>query len=118
MPSRTALALAVAVWTLLTWGGRIRLLTEAEQDPSNWIRIGGSLLIGAAAVVVLLVAADSGVERWVLTLFAVWSTVIWVRSLIAVWGGDESLAFRAVHTVLALGFLILAYLTIRVGWQR
>lgn len=118
MPSRTVLALAVAVWTLLTWGGRIRLLTEAEQDPSNWIRIGGSLLIGAAAVVVLLVAAGSGVERWVLTLFAVWSTVIWVRSLIAVWGGDESLAFRTVHTVLALGFLILAYLTIRVGWQR
>lgn len=118
MLSRTILAIAIAAWTLLSWGGRIRLLTEAEQDPGNWIRIGGSLLVGAAAVAVLLLAEGSGLERWTLTVFAAWSTVIWLRSLVSVWVGDQSLAFKAVHTVLGVGFLALAAASVRVGWGR
>lgn len=118
MVSRTVLAIAIAVWTLLTWGGRIRLLGDAEQgDLSNWLRIGGSLLIGALAVVVLLAAGGGTVERWMLTLFAAWSTVIWLRSLITVWTGGESMAFKLVHTVLAAGYFVLSYLAIRRGWS-
>lgn len=117
MISRTVLAVAIAVWSLITWGGRIRLLTDAEQaDAGNWIRIGGSLLVGAAAVAVLLVAQGGVVERWALTVFAVWSVALWVRSLIVVWSGSESAAFKAVHTVLAIGFLVLSYLAARRGW--
>lgn len=90
-------------------------MSEAEQgDVGNWVRIGGSLLIGAAAVAVL-VAARGALERWVLTVFSVWSTVIWVRSLLTVWSGVESAAFKAVHTLLAVGFLLLAYLAMRRG---
>lgn len=117
MSSRTWLAIAIAVWTLLSWGGRIRLLTDAEQgDLANWVRIGGSLVVGLAAAGVVFWAQGSGLERWVLTLFAAWSVVLWVRSLITVWSGDQSLAFKTVHTVLAAGFFVLAVLALRVGW--
>lgn len=117
MSSRIVLALAIGVWTLLTWGGRIRLLTDAEQSSaSNWARIGGSLIIGLVAAAVLVWASGGGVERWVLTLFAAWSTVIWLRSLITVWAGDNSLPFKLVHTVLAAGFFVLSFLAIRTGW--
>lgn len=118
MVSRTVLAVAIAAWTLLTWGGRVRLLTDAEQgDLANWLRIGGSILVGALAVAVLLLAQGSGLERWMLTFFAAWSSVIWLRSLISVWAGSESMAFKLVHTVLAAGFFVLAYLALRVGWR-
>lgn len=116
MLPRTILAIGIAAWTLLSWGGRIRLLTEAEQDVGNWLRIGGSLLIGAAAVAVLFIVDRTGWERWVLTVFAAWSTVIWLRSVVSVWSGDQSLPFKAVHTILALGFFFLSYQAIRVGW--
>lgn len=119
MLSRPVLALLIAAWTLLSWGGRIRLLTGAEQaDPGNWIRIGGSLLVGALAAVALLLFPRSVGERWLLTLFAAWTTAIWVRSLVTVWLGEQSPAFKAVHTALALGYLVLAYLAVRVGWNR
>lgn len=118
MLSRTALAIAIAVWTLLTWGGRIRLLTDAEQaDTANWLRIGGSLAVGAVAVVALLALGGSQAERWLLTFFALWSTSIWARSLFAVWSGEQSMGFKAVHTVLAVGFLALSYLALRTGWS-
>lgn len=116
MLSRTILAAVIAVWTLLSWGGRIRLLTEMEQDLGNWLRIGGSLLVGAAAVAVLLLAEGSGLERWTLTVFAAWSTVLWLRSLTSVWTGHQSMTFKAVHTVLAVGFFFLSYQAIRLGW--
>lgn len=117
MVSRTVLAVAIAVWTLLSWGGRIRLLTESEQDISNWVRIGGSLFVGALAVVALL-AFEGDLEKWILTSFAVWSAVLWVRSLISVWAGSESIAFKLVHTVLAIGFFVLTYFAFRVGWTE
>lgn len=118
MVSRPTLALAVAAWTLLTWGGRIRLLTAAEQsDPANWARIGGSLLLGAAVVVVLFLAPGGSLERWVLTAFAGWSVLLWARSLAVVLPAEHSTAFKAVHTLLALGFFLLAYWALRWGWS-
>lgn len=117
MVSRTVLAVAIGAWTLLSWGGRIRLLTDTEQGLATWVRIGGSLLVGVAAVLVVLFADGGGLERWVLTLFAAWSTTIWLRSLISVWTEDHSTAFRLVHTVLAAGFFVVAYLSLRTGWS-
>lgn len=117
MISRTLLAVLIAVWTLISWGGRIRLLTDAEQgDLGNWLRIGGSLLVGAVAVAALLAWPHSGAERWLLTLFAGWTAAIWLRSLVTVWLGEQSLAFKVVHTGLAAGYLALAYLAVSVGW--
>lgn len=118
MVSRTFLAAAVAVWTLLTWGSRIRLLTDAEQaDPGSWLRIGGSLLIGTVVVAVLLLAPGGGLERWTLTIFAVWSVVLWARSAVVVLPADHSVAFKTVHALLAAGFFLLAYWAVRRGWS-
>lgn len=118
MIGRPALAIAILIWTALTWGGRLRLLTDAEQsDLDNWTRIGGSILIGLAAALVLWLVPASGVERWVLSAFAAWSTLIWLRSLITVWTDDNSTAFKLVHTVLAAGFFALAYLAAKTGWS-
>lgn len=118
MPAvRVWLAIAILGWTTLTWAGRIRLLTDAEQtDPANLVRIGGSIAIGLLAAAVVLFLPGGGIERWVLTLFAGWSAAIWVRSLVTVWTSPNSLPFRLVHTVLAAGFFVLAAWAVRVGW--
>lgn len=118
MSGRAWLAIGIVAWTALTWGGRIRLLTTPEQsDWENWARIGGSILIGLAAAAALILASGGQWERWLTTLFALWSTAIWLRSLVTVWTGDNSTGFKVVHTVLATGFLVLAYLAVRVGWS-
>lgn len=106
----TALAAAIAVWTLGAWGGRIGLLTSGEGSGA-WIRIGGSLLIGLFAAASLVVPQLQPVRRVALYLFAGFTLVLWTRSLIVNWTGDGSLPFKLVHTVLAVGFFALA------GWS-
>ena len=106
---RVALAAAIAVWTLVAWGGRIGLLTSGE-GVGAWLRIGGSLLLGSLAVAVLVVPALEGARKPVLIVFAAFTVLLWARSLIVNWVGDGSLPFKIVHTVLALGFFALA------GW--
>jgi tellurite resistance protein TehA-like permease len=105
---RVALGIAIAVWTLAAWGGRIGLLTS-EEGLSAWIRIGGSLLIGLFASATLLIPQLAGARKWALIVFSVFTVVLWARSLIVNWAGDGSLPFKLVHTVLALGFFALAW---------
>jgi hypothetical protein len=90
---RVALGIAIAVWTLAAWGGRIGLLTS-DDGVSAWIRIGGSLLIGLFAAATLLIPQLEGSRR---------------GALIVNWAGDGSLPFKLVHSVLALGFFALAW---------
>lgn len=105
---RRVVAGAVILWTLVAWGGRITLL-EGSEDPSAWIRIMGSLLVGAAAAVVLAVPTLGRVLRPVLAVFVLWSLVVWTRALIVVWGAPAPLGFRLAHTLLAVGFYALAW---------
>ncbi len=105
---RVALAVAIGAWTLVAWGGRIGLLTS-DEGLGAWLRIGGSLVVGGLAVATLLVPQLEPARRAALTLFSVFTVVLWVRSLIVNWIGDGSLPFKLVHTVLALGFFALAW---------
>ena len=105
---RIALAVAITVWTLAAWGGRIGLLTSGEGIGA-WLRIGGSLLIGLFAAATLAFAQLEPARRPVLIVFSVFTVVLWIRSLIVNWAGDGSLPFKVVHTVLALGFFALAW---------
>lgn len=105
---RVALAVAIGAWTLVAWGGRIGLLTS-EEGLGAWLRIGGSLIVGALAVAALLAPQLEPARRPALVLFSVFTVVLWIRSLIVNWVGDGSLPFKLVHTVLALGFFALAW---------
>lgn len=105
---RVALAIAITVWTLVAWGGRIGLLTSGEGIGA-WLRIGGSLLIGLFAAAALAFPQLESARRPALILFSVFTLVLWVRSLIVNWVGEGSLPFKLVHTVLALGFFALAW---------
>jgi hypothetical protein len=51
-------------------------------------------------------------------LFAFWTTALWLRSMVVTWTGSGSLPFKLVHTVLAIGFFILAYLVWKVARSR
>lgn len=101
------LAVAIAVWTLLAWGGRIGLLVGGE-GLASWLRIGGSLLIGLFAAITLVARRLEPVRRPALVVFAVFTMLLWARSLYVNWTGSGSLPFKTVHTVLALGFFALA----------
>ncbi len=105
---RWALAAAIVVWTLVAWGGRISLLTGAEGWTST-LRIGGSVLIAVATATVLTVPGLASARRIVLYTFVAWTLVLWTRSLIVNWAGSGSLAFKLVHTVLALGFYLISW---------
>lgn len=106
--SPRVLAVVVLAWTLASWGGRIGLLTDAEViDPEDLLRIGGSLLIGWVTSGVLWWAPDRAREiRW---LFVAWTVVLWARSLVVTWLDPPSIAFGLVHTVLAIGWFLLAW---------
>jgi hypothetical protein len=106
---RIALAVAIAVWTLAAWGGRIGLLTSDEGDIGTWIRIGGSLALGLFASAALVIPQLEGVRRPALVVFSVFTVILWIRSMIVNWTGSGSLPFKLVHTVLAVGFFALAW---------
>lgn len=101
------LALAIIVLTAVAWGGRVGLLTGGE-DYWAWARIGGSIVIGVAAALALLVPGLVRARKPVLLSFSVWTVLLWGRSLVINWLGSGSIAFKLVHTVLALGFFFLA----------
>ncbi len=106
---KVALAIAIAVWTLVAWGGRIGLLTS-DEGVGAWIRIGGSLIIGLFAAATLVIPQLEPARKASLIVFALFTVVLWTRSLIVNWMGSGSLPFKLVHTVLAIGFYVLA------GW--
>lgn len=105
---RLALALAIVVWTSVAWGGRVGLLAGGE-GLGTWLRIGGSLLVGLFAAATLVIPQLEGARRWALIVFSVFTVVLWARSLVVNWVGDGTLPFKLVHTVLALGFLVLVW---------
>lgn len=100
MMSRRSLGWVILVWTAISWGGRIRLLTDVDAaDAWSWARIGGSLAIGIGAGLALVLGK---VARPMAVVFALWTVPIWVRSLFAVWTEPNTLGFRLVHTALAV----------------
>jgi hypothetical protein len=105
--SRRVLALVVALWTLVSWGGRIGLLTDAETgDAWNWIRIAGSLAVGLGTAGVFTFRPSAA--RWVAWPFGAFTTLLWTRSLWTVWTEPNPPAFRLVHTGLAVAWFGLA----------
>jgi hypothetical protein len=105
---RVGLAVAIAVWTLAAWGGRIGLLAGGE-GVGAWVRIGGSFVVGLFAAATLVIPQLQGARKPALIVFALFTVVLWVRSLIVNWAGDGTMPFKLVHTALAVGFFALAW---------
>lgn len=105
------LPLAAAVWTLFVWGSRIRLLDDTEASQwANWLRISISLVLALGLLIVAIRTRKGRRSRraaWVMIAFAVWMLIAWVPSLVGVLAGDESPAFKAVHSGLAIVSLAL-----------
>jgi hypothetical protein len=99
-------AASVLLWTLIAWGGRIGLLTDGHGW-ADLLRIGGSLLVGLATALALAVPSVRPRAVPLFFFFCLWTAVLWGRTMIVNWSGAGSLPFKLVHTVLAIGFLIL-----------
>lgn len=110
--SPRVLAIAVLAWTALSWGGRIGLLTEAEAgDAFTVVRVWGSIGISLATAAALWWRPPWGrAMGWV---FGTWSAAVWARAIVVTWLDPPSLAFGIVHTVLAIGWFVLAWLVVR-----
>jgi hypothetical protein len=103
-----ALAAAIATWTLIAWGGRLTLLTGAEEWTS-WLRIGGSVTIGLLTATTLAVPRLRLLARPVLLFFALWTVVVWARGLYVNFTESGTPAFMLVHAILGIGFFALAW---------
>ncbi len=99
------LALAVAGWTLIAWLPRIGILPVV----GGWdlVRISVSILFGLVVAVALIKPAP--LTAPLLYGFAMWTLVVWTRSLWNNWTLENPLGLRAVHTLLAAGFFYLAW---------
>jgi hypothetical protein len=97
------LAAGVLLWTGVAWGGRIGLLTDGDGW-SDLLRIGGSLLLGMVTPIALAVPSLRSRSAPLFYLFGIWTTGLWLRSMVVNWTGSGSLPFKLVHTILAAGF--------------
>jgi hypothetical protein len=116
MMSHRTLAALIAVWAAVTWGGRIGLLAGDETLVAK-ARIAISLLAAATAVIGLLQRGSwrkPAVGFYVVVTLAVWGT-----SVISVMGDPaSSIAFKAVHLVLAAVSVALAGIVWNVVFRR
>ena len=109
--STRSLGWVILAWTAISWGGRIRLLTDVDaNDLWSWARIGGSFLIGLVTGFALILGRQA---RPMAVLFAVWTVPIWARSLLTVWAEPNTTGFRLVHTALAVVWFALAAWSLR-----
>lgn len=113
MISRRTTGLIILLWTLVSWGSRVGLLTGTDAaDAGSWFRIGGSLFIGLLTAGAFFSSRGVRPLGWV---FAVWTTAVWTRSSVTVWAEPNTTSFRLVHTGLAIVWCLLVVLAIRKG---
>jgi hypothetical protein len=114
--SHRSFAALIAIWAAITWGGRIGLLAGDETLVVK-ARIAISLLAAAAAVIGLLQRGSwrkPAVGLYVVVTFGVWGS-----SVISVVGDPaSSIAFKAVHLVLAAVSVALAGIVWNVVFRR
>lgn len=100
-------ALALAVWTLVVWAGRVRNAVDGDE--------GAGAVVLAATFVALAVAvlATRGRPAVVLAL-AAWTVAVWsVRLVDIAVLSDRAAAFVVVHAALAVVSAALAVWAVR-----
>lgn len=107
---RETTMLAVAgLWTLFVWVTRLRLASaDGTTSWLDWARILVSVSFGLILVTLAMRIRRGTRSQWsaaAMIGFAVWTVVVWVPSLVSVLAGDQTSAFKLVHSFLAIGSL-------------
>lgn len=104
--------LALALWTLFVWVGRIRNALPADEGA------GPVLLAATFVALAVVVLATRGARPWVLAL-AGWTVAVWaVRAVDIAVLSDHDAGFVAVHLVLASVSIALAWWALRHARRR
>ncbi|MDE0801863.1 MAG: hypothetical protein OSA99_00940 [Acidimicrobiales bacterium] len=97
-------ALVLAAWTFLVWTTRIRnIWTDDALTTGGQVwrtALAGIFTVFAVGVVVLW-RRRSDVANWV-RAFAVWTIGVWAIRAVQIGLADHGVAFKLVHTVLAV----------------
>lgn len=116
MMSHRTLAALIAVWAVITWGGRIGLLAGDETLGAK-ARIAISLLSAAGAVAGLVLRHPW--QRPAVGLYVAVTLAVWLTSVVSVLGDPTSSpAFKGVHVVLATVSIALAAAAGRLVFRR
>jgi hypothetical protein len=113
---RRPFTLALVGWTFLVWTTRIANIWRDEGlDTGGKLgRTGLALSFTVLAIaVVVAVWRASGWRTLAVAVLASWTAGVWVVRGSGILLGDESLGFKAVHTVLAVVSIALAVLAWR-----
>lgn len=107
---RETIVLALAgLWTLVVWATRLRIASsDAETSWTDWARILVSLIFGLILAALAISLRRGARNKWgaaAMIGFALWMVIVWVPSLVGVLAGDQSSAFKLVHSALAMGSL-------------
>lgn len=105
-------ALALSAWTVLVWTTRIRnIWTDDSLTTSG--QLWRTALAGAFTVFAVVTAgawlrarrADRATSSFLpvwIRAFAVWTIVVWSIRAVQIGGAGHGVAFKAVHTMLAI----------------
>ena len=110
-------ALALSAWTFLVWTTRIRniwtddSLSTANQAGRTALALAFTAFAAAAAHAWLRARRGRPLRSTpaVVRAFAVFTTVVWVVRAVQIALADHSVGFVAVHLVLAVGSIALAW---------
>lgn len=105
-------AIVLSSWTVLVWTTRIRnIWTDDTLTTSGQLwrtALAGAFTVFAVVTLAAWVqarrtgrAAPSFLSAWI-RAFAVWTIGVWSIRAVQIGGADHGLAFKAVHTALAI----------------
>lgn len=105
MPSRSIRpALVLAAWTFLVWTTRIRnIWTDDSLTTGGQVwrtALAGMFTVFAVGVIVLW-RRRSDAANWV-RAFSIWTVAVWVIRAVQIGLADHGVAFKIVHSVLAI----------------
>lgn len=101
---------ALAGWTAFVWGTRVRNIT---RDGGGAVSLLVALGMVALAVVVAVALVRGGTPRWAVPALAAATVAAWVVRTPGILLGDHGVAFKVVHTALALVSIVLAVAAVR-----
>lgn len=112
------LIIALVAWSVFVWGQRLNNIW-GDDDLTSGDKLTQSLLVlafvgGALAIAALAGRAAPPTLTRALGVFAVWTAGVWSVRSVEMLADDWSIAFKVVHTGLAIVSIALAV----VAWRR